>query len=191
VTDYEAPTPLPDAVRLVPGMAKPDRIYRRKSDAPSSLVRTRRRTLFDFEGGSFAGWQTEGRAFQAGPADGARTGQLPVRGYVGKGLASSFDPERGSWATGTLRSAPFEIDRSHLGLRVGGGDSLKLRVVLEVDGQPARVLAGPGFDVDMLVPRAWDLRALAFRQARIVIEDLDDDRFGHILVDEIELFDVR
>jgi hypothetical protein len=82
------------------------------------------------------------------------------------------------------------IDRSHLGFRVGGGSSPRLRVELEIDRSPARVAAGAGVDVDMLVPAVWDVTDLRSQWARIVIDDDEIGDWGHILVDEIELFDV-
>jgi hypothetical protein len=189
-TDYEAAEPVPSEVRDLPSVAHPDRIYRRKQDPPSALVRVRPRMLFDFEAETFAGWQQEGEAFGAGPSVGPRAGQWPILGHRGHGVANSFDLELGERARGTLRSEPFLIDRSHLGLRVGGGSSLKLRVELEIEGRTVRAAMGAGSDVDMLVPVVWDVTELESQRARIVIDDDEVGDWGHILVDEIELFDV-
>ena len=188
--DYESPVPVPDAVREMPGLGKPDRIYRRRHDPPSAVVRLRRRLLFDFEGERFDGWQLGGEAFRAGPSAAPRPGQNPVAGFLGHGLVSSYDPELGERARGTLRSEEFLIDRSHLGLRAGGGASPRLSVALEIEGRTVRRLAGPGANVDMLVPVVWDVTELQSERGRLVIEDDEAGDWGHILVDEIELFDV-
>jgi hypothetical protein len=189
-TDYEPAGPLPDAIRNVPGLARPDRLYRRKQDAPSSIVRLQPRMLFDFESDGLAGWLQEGEAFRAGTSAAWRPGQWLAIGYRGKGLLNSFDPDLGEQARGSLRSPEFTIDRSHLGLRAGGGRSPKLRIELQIEGHAARTMAGTGSNVDMLVPVVWDVSDLEGQRARLLVEDDETGDWGHLLLDEIELFDV-
>src|SRR4051794_35078769 len=66
------------------------------SDRPDVLVA-------DFEGVTYGeGWKTTGTAFGKGPAKGTLPGQMPVTGYLGKGLVNSFF--NGDASTGTLTS---------------------------------------------------------------------------------------
>jgi levanase len=75
--------------------------------------------LEDFESGDFGGWTTTGTAFGGGPSAGSLSGQLPVEGFEGKGLANSF--HGGDGATGTLTSPEFTVDSPYLNFKVGGG----------------------------------------------------------------------
>src|SRR6266542_1394485 len=64
----------------------------------------------DFEGDTYGeGWKTTGTAFGKGPAKGALPGQMPVSGYLGKGLVNSY--LGGDAATGTLTSPEFKVER--------------------------------------------------------------------------------
>src|SRR5205823_1467251 len=73
----------------------------------------------DFEGDTYGDWTATGTAFGTGPARGTLPGQMPVGGFLGRGLASSF--HGGDGATGTLTSPPFTIRRRHLNFLIGGG----------------------------------------------------------------------
>lgn len=65
--------------------------------------------LADFEGKGYGNWLVTGTAFGTGTAQGTLPGQMPVNGYRGHGLASSF--VGGDAATGTLASPLFKITR--------------------------------------------------------------------------------
>ncbi|WP_395244629.1 GH32 C-terminal domain-containing protein [Agromyces sp. MMS24-K17] len=77
-------------------------------------------TLGDFDDGTFNGWTTEGSAFGAAPTAGNAPGQGGVAGYIGDGLANSFNG--GDGPTGTLTSPDFTIDQPYLNFLVGGGN---------------------------------------------------------------------
>src|SRR5438105_1613120 len=75
--------------------------------------------LADFEGETYGDWKTTGTAFGNGPARGTLPGQMPVTGFLGKGLVNSFNG--GDRSTGTLTSPPFKIERKYINVLVGGG----------------------------------------------------------------------
>jgi fructan beta-fructosidase len=78
--------------------------------------------LGSFDGGTFGDWTATGAAFGNAPAAGSVYGQLPVTGYLGSGLANSFNSPAGDAATGTLASPDFTITRNYLDFLIGGGD---------------------------------------------------------------------
>src|SRR5262249_50339521 len=73
----------------------------------------------DFEGDDYGAWKVEGSAFGNGPARGTLPGQMPVSGFLGKGLVNSF--VGGDDSTGKLTSPPFRIERKHVNFLIGGG----------------------------------------------------------------------
>src|SRR5258708_218704 len=75
--------------------------------------------IADFEGPTYGDWIVEGTAFGRGPAQGALPGQMPVTGFLGKGLVNSFF--QGDGSTGTLTSPEFTIERRYLRFLIGGG----------------------------------------------------------------------
>src|SRR5262245_42234618 len=76
--------------------------------------------LADFEGDTYGiGWKTTGTAFGKGPAKGTLPNQMPVSGFLGKGLVNSY--LGGDAATGTLTSPAFKVERKYLNFLVGGG----------------------------------------------------------------------
>jgi levanase len=76
--------------------------------------------LGNFDDGTWDGWTTTGAAFGPAPTAGNAPGQGGVSGYVGAGLANSFNGGDGS--TGTLSSPPFTINQAYLNFLVGGGN---------------------------------------------------------------------
>src|SRR5690242_19008803 len=75
--------------------------------------------LADFEGKDYGAWKTTGTAFGDGPARGTLPNQMPVTGFLGKGLVNSFHGGDGS--TGTLTLQPFKVERKFINFLVGGG----------------------------------------------------------------------
>src|SRR5436305_11873859 len=73
----------------------------------------------DFEGDTWGEWKTTGDAFGPGPAKGTLPDQMPVTGYLGKGLANSY--HGGDKSVGTLTSPPFKVERKFINFLVGGG----------------------------------------------------------------------
>ena len=78
--------------------------------------------LGSFDDGTFDGWTTTGTAFGSGPTAGNAPGQGGVSGYLGAGLANSFNNPALDGGTGTLTSPDFLIDKDYLNFLVGGGD---------------------------------------------------------------------
>ena len=96
----------------------------------------------DFEGDDYGGWKATGDAFGDAPARGTLPGQMPVEGYLGRGLVNSF--RNGDDSTGDLTSPPFKIDRTHLNFLIGGGGwAGETGLDLLVDGRVVRSAVGP------------------------------------------------
>lgn len=180
---YELAGPVPDEVSTMIGFpSTPSLLFRRADPDP----RVDLRVVFDFESASYDGWTTAGDAFGASPTAGKPKDQLAIVGYRGRGLANSYARGTGDSATGVLVSPPFTLDRSKLALLVGGGSGRGIRVELVVDGWTAAETSGPGGDV--MVPVLWDVSALKGRTAQLSFVDDDKEPSGHLLVDQVELF---
>src|SRR6478672_1246708 len=82
------------------------------ADRPDILVA-------DFEDDTYGDWTTTGTAFGTGPARGTLPNQMPVTGFLGKGLVNSYFG--GDASTGTLTSPAFKVERKYLNFLVGGG----------------------------------------------------------------------
>jgi fructan beta-fructosidase len=78
--------------------------------------------LGSFDDGTFGGWTATGTAFGRAPTRGNAPGQGGVSGYVGAGLANSFNNPALDGGTGTLDSPNFVIDKDYLNFLVGGGN---------------------------------------------------------------------
>jgi hypothetical protein len=180
---YRPAGSLPDTLRtLVPREwpVGPGRLYERK-DPP-----LRRRVLFDFESSGFAGWSAGGSAFGDGPSLPLHTaGPAQVYGYDGDRFASSGQGGTEDGAGGELLSPPFTIDRSCLGVLIGGGASTRTRFELRIGGVPVLEASGKGDNVLSWIE--WDLRPYSGKEARLAL--WDEDPQGHLLVDQVELFD--
>lgn len=188
---YEPRDVLPPALRMRVGKyTSPSRLFERRSLVEWTVDRRRRRTIFDFESGSLESWRTTGRAFEPGVTVAKLEYQQPISGHLGHWLVNSYNPSSLDAATGSATSPPFTIDRERLGFRLGGGGSERLRVELVVGGEVVRVTQGVGLGlVEQLVPREWDVRDLRGKEAVLVLRDDDRGHFGHLLVDDVELFD--
>ncbi|MCA9624014.1 MAG: hypothetical protein KC731_33555 [Myxococcales bacterium] len=187
---YHPSRPLPPMASTPVGMyTRPVTIWERNEGAPIFAKRDNRRLLFDFEQGGYAGWTVEGPAFDWGPSPALNGFQSPVAGQAGRLFADSFHPRLGDAATGRLRSPSFVIDRRRLGFRAGGGRSARLHVDLVVDGQPVRRTRHLGQNFEMLGPQIWDVSDLQGKTASLEIVDEEPEGWGHLMVDEVELFD--
>lgn len=109
--------------------------------------------LWDFEGGDLNGWEvtdqdgrpTEDGPFGNAPATGALSGQQTVSGFVGEGLVNSF--HGGDAPVGSMESAPFTVERSHLSFLVGGGNNPRREGTRLDSAPPAGTLLWNGFEV--------------------------------------------
>ena len=147
----------------------------------------------DFEGDTYGdGWKATGTAFGTGPAKGALPGQMPVSGYLGKGLVNSF--KGGDTSTGTLTSPEFKVERKYMNFLIGGGKHAKTCINLLVGGKAVRTATGPN-DKDggseHLDWHTWDVSDIEGKAA--VIEIIDDEKggWGHITVDHIVQCDAK
>ena len=149
--------------------------------------------IADFEGSDYGAWKTTGTAFGSGPAHGKLPGQMPVEGFLGKGLVNSFNG--GDNSTGRLTSPPLKLERTFITFLIGGGgwtDETCMNLV--VDGKVVRTATGPNTlpgGSERLEPAAWDVGEFAGRDATIVIVDERKGGWGHINVDQIVQTDDR
>ena len=149
--------------------------------------------IADFEGDDYGSWKVTGTAFGSAPAHGKLAGQMPVEGFLGRGLVNSF--QGGDDATGRLISPSFKIERKFLTFLIGGGgwvDETCLNLI--VDGKVVRTATGPNTqagNTERLGPAAWDLSEFDGREATIEIVDSRQGGWGHINVDQIVLTDDR
>jgi len=132
-------------------------------------------------------WIADGDAFTQVPAPPNLQGQQRIFGASG-GLVNSYHPASGDRAVGTLRSPAFLLDGDLMVLRVGGGhDPEKLRISLLVDGE--RIHSATGRNSEVLTRRNWDIGPYRGRTATLELVDRASGPWGHLLVDEIQLWD--
>jgi len=147
----------------------------------------------DFEGEDYGKWQVSGTALGSGPARGTLPNQMPVDGFVGKGLVNTY--WGGDVSTGTLESSTFRIVRRYLKFWIGGGhDPDRLALELWIDDKKVRFATGPNRvpgGTERLEPEGWDFKEYAGKPARLRIVDHATGGWGHINVDHIVLTDRR
>lgn len=149
------------------------------------------RVIFDFEGATWAGWETSGEAWGKGPVTTPATGQEMVFGATGARFATSM--HGGDRSTGRLTSPAFQLDATRLTMRLGGGtDIYKLRVELwtqDMENNPNGT-TGAVAQASVLLPGGDELREVTldvskFRgnPARLVL--IDDSETGHLVIDDV------
>src|SRR4051812_23920716 len=149
------------------------------ADRPDALVA-------DFEGDTYGDWTTTGTAFGRGPARGTLPNQMPVTGFLGKGLVNSY--AGGDASMGTLTSPEFAVERTFLNFLVGGGKHPGTRIDLVIGGKGGRTASGPNDkpggsgELDW---HSWDATEFAGMKAVIRIVDEETGGWGHINVDHI------
>lgn len=143
--------------------------------------------IADFEGETYGDWKTTGEAFGKGPARGALPGQMPVSGFLGKGLVNSFNG--GDKSTGTLTSPSFKVERKYINFLIGGGKYPgKTCINLLVDDKVVRTATGPNDQPggsEALDWHAWDVADLEGKSAVIQVVDDATGGWGHINIDHI------
>ncbi len=149
--------------------------------------------IADFEKDTYAPWKVTGEAFGPRPAKGALPGQMPVKGFHGKGLANSFF--KGDNSTGTLTSPEFRLERKFIAFLIGGGkNEEKLALQLLVDGKVVRTATGPNDKPggsEALAAESWDVAEFAGRNGTLRIVDDAKGGWGHLNVDQIVQTDVK
>ena len=152
-----------------------------------------RMLVFDFEEDTYEGWQVEGTAFGTGPARGTLPGQMPVAGFLGRGLANSYLGADG--ATGRLTSPEFVIERRYINFLIGGGKYPGTACVnLRVEGRVVRTATGPNDKPggsERLDWASWDVAEFRGKTATIEIVDQATLGWGHINVDQITQGDTK
>jgi hypothetical protein len=139
-------------------------------------------TRIDFDDGPLPGWSV-GTAFEEYPSRESGRGQGVITGASGL-FINSYHPTLANGATGTLRSAPFDLAGDLLVFRVAGGrDAERLRVVLWVDGR--EVFSATGQGTDSMVRRSWDIRPYRGQKAELEIVDASTEPWGYLAVDEV------
>ncbi|MEI8196926.1 MAG: hypothetical protein WCI73_13580, partial [Phycisphaerae bacterium] len=131
--------------------------------------------LADFEQ-DYGKWTVKGEAFNH-PTTDIRGG---VKGFTGKGLADSWDPDRWSLA-GSLTSPEFTIERNFIRFLVGGRGKAQTSLQLLIDGKLEFYACGAG-DRE-LRPGVFDVSAFLGRKAQFVINDAGV--WEYVMVDEI------
>ena len=116
------------------------------------------RRFADFETGTWQIFVAEGQAFGSGPAP-------APPGMYGRFAADST--RLGPAAQGTLRSAPFIVDQSHLRLVLSGPADPGLRVALLDQGEAVRT-ASPSGSTNVV---DWDTSELVGRSVVLLAED--------------------
>jgi len=143
--------------------------------------------IADFEGPDYGDWKVEGTAFGKRPARGTLPNQMPVTGYLGKGLVNSY--HGGDDATGTLTSPAFTIQRRHINFLIDGGKYPgETCVNLLVDKKVVRTATGPNDQPggsEHLDWHSWDVKELEGKRAIIQIVDQRKGGWGHINIDHI------
>ncbi|MCA9671081.1 MAG: hypothetical protein KC503_36035, partial [Myxococcales bacterium] len=143
------------------------------------------RSVFDFEDGTYKGFDRRGNAWGSRPLGGTSSNQQLAGPYSGSYLAGSGN--YGDSATGTLRSPEFVVDRPLLTYRVGGGNNKRLlQVKLIVDGKV--VYTGTGTASHVMETRRVDVSR--WRGKRMRLELVDNARggsYGYLLFDDLML----
>jgi fructan beta-fructosidase len=143
--------------------------------------------IADFEGPDYGAWKVDGTAFGTKPAQGTLPNQMPVTGFLGKGLANSY--HGGDDATGTLTSPAFTIQRKHINFLIGGGKYPGQTCInLLIDNKVVRTATGPNDKPggsEHLDWHSWDVKELQGKTAIIQIIDQRKGGWGHINIDHI------
>lgn len=134
------------------------------------------------------GKETDRPAFRGGPSKGtAKDGQQSVSGFLGRGLANSFDPG-GDGPVGTLCSPEFTISRRYLHFLIGGGGFARETCVDLLIGDKV-VRTATGKRSEHLAWATFDLAEFAGRRARLRLVDRQSAAWGHLLADHFVLSD--
>ncbi len=152
--------------------------------APTIDTRTDCHVVFDFDDVDLPGWELTGEAFGRATCPGAiGVPGAPPTGYLGPRFLSSRNDRDGDELQGTAASPPFTLDAPMLRLRINGGGSQGLEVVLQIEGVDRFNASGAGAESMSVVE--WDVSAYRGAAARLVVRDRTS--FGHIGIDDVRL----
>ena len=149
-------------------------------------------TVFaDFEGTSYSPWTTTGTAFGSGPTTiPAPTNSNPdlrdTRG-VGSKIVNSYLANGGSdIPTGTLASPAFTLSQGYIHFLMGGGTTAGIQVRLLDAGTSAQLrIATNATSASTMSWHTWDVRDLAGRSVKIIVEDLSNTSWGQLDFDNV------
>ncbi len=118
---------------------------------------------------------------------------MPVEGFVGAGLASSF--HGGDASVGRLVSPGFVIRRKYVSFLIGGG-GFPAQTCLNLLDRGVIVRTATGFNrrpggSARLEAQQWDLSGLSLHQVSLEIVDTRSGGWGHIMVDHIVQTDLK
>lgn len=143
-------------------------------------------TVFeDFEAG-YGKWKVTGDAFGAGPVSAAIGAQKPIAGISGKHFANSF-AGTGDRSKGSLRSAPFVVEKPFINFLIGGGSHASTAVELHVGGKKVRTASGK--NADTLAAATWDVSPFLGESAELLLLDEHDGGWGHVILDRVVFSD--
>ena len=148
-----------------------------------------------WERDTYAPWTVEGTAFGDSPL---KVADMPAyQGdvkAVGKRLVNSHHTRNGEEVgagdrhLGTLTSAPFEIERPYIRMRIGGGGHKgRTCVELLIDNQAVAELTGE--NQNTMREKSMDVRNWIGKSARLRIADRVEKSWGNIGVDQIVFSD--
>lgn len=149
-------------------------------------------TIFaSFEGTGYGDWTATGTAFGAGPVTvppptHASVDLRDVRA-VGDRFTNSYLANGGSdLPTGTLTSPAFTISKGYVHFLLGGGavSGIRVRLLDAADSSELRTAANTA-NASTMKWRAWDVRDLAGRSVKIVVEDLSAGAWGQLGFDHV------
>ncbi|MFH1131926.1 MAG: hypothetical protein V1754_11365, partial [Pseudomonadota bacterium] len=150
----------------------------------SSPLPTCARRVFDFEDGTFKGWQIKGSGFGTKPRGGTASDQLMAGPFEGSYLVGSHT--LGDMAVGSMLSPEFLVDKPTLTYRMGGGRYPKLIQVrlLVADKEVHR---STGTNSHIMEIRKLDVRAYIGKMMRVELIDNATGPWGYLLFDDLVL----
>jgi uncharacterized protein (DUF608 family) len=149
-------------------------------------------TVFaSFEGSNYDDWTTTGTAFGNAPVTvppptHANADLRDVRG-VGNQIVNSYLATGGSDVpTGTLTSPAFTVTKGYIHFLLGGGSvpGIQVRLLDAADSSQLRIATNASNSSTMKW-RTWDVRDLAGRSVKIVVEDLSGGVWGQLDFDHV------
>ncbi len=172
------------AVGAIPPRSEPFFDYPRDRPPPG-YVAVRK---FEFERQDPA-FFTDGTAFATWPTSTPIVGQGVPGGVTNKYIDTSI-PGLGDVATGFLRSPSFVIDGDFVTVQLGGGRDLqRLLFNLTIDG--AVVGSVTGCDTELTSRRIFDVSGFRGKTAQFTITDASPLGWGHLIVDDVVVWDRR
>jgi len=136
--------------------------------------------IANFEGNDYGAWTVTGSAFGPGPARGTLPNQMPVSGFLGKGLVNSY--AGGDASTGTLTSPEIKIERKIINFLVGGGKhATKTCINLLVGGKVVRTATGPNDRPGGSEQLDWHSWNVADLEGKMAVLEIVDQATGKVL----------